>query len=308
MHRSIRFAPVVAVLTLAAAPAFAQYGGGTYHVLPPEYGPFNAHILAGGDGLEKPLPPTDPLLKAVTPWSMTAWVEMPAASTKLTLIAGAGDARDEESRFFAMMNGRPALWFGKDNVLVANAAPAAGPWHLLAATFDGEIARLYCDGAEVAKGTLLYARVAAKVSIAPVESAALDAAPFGGHIAEFTLSRAVLSDAQIAAMAKQQPEFALIRYEEGAKPWPVQTRGQAGYRAPQDAATLPRSLAPLSAPKAAPEPPTKTTLRKDDDGAWTLSGGWKLAPAPKVTAAGEEISQPGFRRKTGGAPLSRARC
>jgi hypothetical protein len=38
----------------------------------------------------------------------------------------------------------------------------------------------------------------------------------------------------------------------------------------------------------------KTTLLKED-GAWTLSGGWKLAPAPKVTATAEEISKPDFR-------------
>src|SRR5690242_254701 len=129
MHRSIPFASLVALMTLASAPAFAQYGAGAYQALPPEYGPFNSHILAGGEGLEKPLPATDPLLKAVTPWSMTAWVEMPAASTRLTLIAGVGDVRDEESRFFAMVNGRPALWFGKNNALEANASPAAGTWH-----------------------------------------------------------------------------------------------------------------------------------------------------------------------------------
>lgn len=295
MHLSTRSGCHLAVVILACAPALAQYGAGTYQVLPPEYGPFNAHILAGGEGVEKSLPATDPLLKAVTPWSMTAWVEMPPPSEKLTLIAGVGDAQDEQSRFFAMMNGKPALWFGKDNALVASAPLAADGWHSLAATFDGQTARLYCDGAEVAKGTLIYGRVAAKISMAPGESNAIEAAPFGGRIAQFTLSRAVLRDAQIAAMAKQQPEFALIRYEEGAKPWPVQTRGQAGYRAPQDPATLPRSLAPFSAPKTAPDPPAKTMLRKDDDGAWTLSGGWKLTPAPKVTATAEEISKPGFR-------------
>ncbi len=96
-------------------------------------------------------------------------------------------------------------------------------------------------------------------------------------------------------MAKQQPDFSLVSFEEGSKPWPVQTRGQAGYRAPQDPATLPRSAAPFSLPVAGPEPAAKTTLRKDGDGAWTLSGGWRLTPAPKVTATAEEISKPGFR-------------
>lgn len=292
MHRWSCFAALLLAIPFSAP---AQYGVGTYQVLPPQYGPFNGHFLTGGMGLEKPLPNTDPLLKAVTPWTMSAWVQLPAASTKLTLIAGMGDARDEQSRFFAMMNGRLALWFGKDNALVASAPPAAAPWHFLAATFDGQIVRLYCDGAEVAKGTLIYGRVAAKVSMAPAQTAVPGAAPFGGYIAQWTVSRAVRTDAEIAAMAKQRPEFALIRYEEGSKPWPVQTWGQAGYRAPQDPVTLPRSLAPFSAPKAGPEPLAKTTLRKDSDGAWTLSGGWKLTPAPKVTATPEEISKPGFR-------------
>jgi len=132
------------------------------------------------------------------------------------------------------------------------------------------------------------------VSMAPAKSTMLDATPFGGRIALLTVSRALMSVAEIAAMAKQQPEFSLIAFEEGSKPWPVQTRGQAGYRAPQDPATLPRSAAPFSAPKMTPEPPAKTTLRKDDDGAWTLSGGWKLTPAPTVTATAERDFEAGF--------------
>src|SRR5689334_12093397 len=124
MHHSTRLASRLLALTLlfaAAMPAKAQHGAAAYQVLPPEYGPFSAHFLAGGEGLEKPVPATDPLLKATTPWTMTAWVEMPAAApTKTTLIAGVGDAMDEESRFIAVMNGRLALSFGKDNVLIAN--------------------------------------------------------------------------------------------------------------------------------------------------------------------------------------------
>jgi hypothetical protein len=273
----------------------AQHGAATYQFLPPEYGPFSAHFLAGGEGLEKTVPATDPLLKATTPWTMTAWVEMPAVPTQPMLIAGVGDAMDEQSRFFAVIHGRLALWFGKDNVLMASTPLAQLPWHFIAATFDGQVAHLYCDGVELATGTLIYGRVAPVVTLAPVETRLPDAAPFGGRIALLTVSRAVMSDAEIAAAAKRQPEFSLVAFEEGAKPWPMQTRGQAGYRAPQDPATLPRSEAPFSAPKAGPAPSAKTTLRKNDDGAWTLSGGWKLAPAPKVTATAEEISKPGFR-------------
>jgi Exo-beta-D-glucosaminidase Ig-fold domain/Concanavalin A-like lectin/glucanases superfamily/Glycosyl hydrolases family 2/Glycosyl hydrolases family 2, sugar binding domain/Glycosyl hydrolases family 2, TIM barrel domain len=297
MYHSTRLASLLLALALlspAAMPAMAQHGAAAYQVLPPEYGPFSAHFLAGGEGLEKPVPATDPLLKATTPWTMTAWVEMPATPAKTTLIAGVGDAMDEESRFIAVMNGRLALWFGKDNVLTASAPLTPQPWHFVAAVFDGQVVHLYCDGADVAQGALIYARVAPVVSMAP-DASIPDFAPFGGHIALLALSRAVMSAAEIAAMAKQQPDFSLVSFEEGSKPWPVQTRGQAGYRAPQDPATLPRSAAPFSLPVAGPEPAAKTTLRKDGDGAWTLSGGWRLTPAPKVTAAAEEISKPGFR-------------
>ncbi len=298
MNRSTHLASLLVALSLASfatGPALAQHGASAYQVLPPEYGPFSGHFLAGGEGLQKPVPETDPLLKATTPWTMTAWVEMPAAPAKAILIAGVGNPMDEQSRFFALMNGRLALWFGKDNVLTASTPLSPQTWHFLAATFDGQILRLYSDGIEVTKGSLLYARVAPMVSMAPAKTAIPDAASFGGRVALLTVSRAVMNDAEIAAMAKQQPEFSLITFEEGSKPWPVQTRGQAGYRAPQDPATLPRSAAPFSAPKAGPEPPAKTTLHKDDDGAWTLSGGWKLTPAPKVTASAEEISKSGFR-------------
>jgi glycosyl hydrolase family 2/Ig-like domain-containing protein/concanavalin A-like lectin/glucanase superfamily protein len=298
MNHSTRLASLLVALSLSplvTRPALAQHGATLYQVLPPEYGPFNGHFLAGGEGLQKPLPETDPLLKATTPWTMTAWVEMQAAPAKAMLIAGVGDATDEQSRLFAVMDGRLALWFGKDNVLTASTPLTQRLWHFFAATFDGQMAHLYCDGAEVAKGTLIYGRVSPMVSMAPAKSTMLDATPFGGRIALLTVSRAVMSDAEIAAMAKQQPQFSLIAFEEGSKPWPVQTRGQAGYRAPQDPATLPRSGAPFSAPKAGTEPPAKTTLHKDDDGAWTLSGGWKLTPAPKMTATAEEISKAGFR-------------
>jgi Exo-beta-D-glucosaminidase Ig-fold domain/Concanavalin A-like lectin/glucanases superfamily/Glycosyl hydrolases family 2, sugar binding domain/Glycosyl hydrolases family 2/Glycosyl hydrolases family 2, TIM barrel domain len=284
-------AAMIASTTLAPA----QHGAAQYQVLPPEYGPFSAHILAGGEGLIKPLPETDPLLRATTPWTMSAWVETTTDSMQSTLIAGVGDPMQEQSRFFALINGHAALWSGKDNVLTAPTACASQQWHLLAATFDGVSVRLYCDGTEVAKGSLLYGRVAPEIEMAPAEFGLAGAKKFGGRIALLTVSRSVKSAAEIEAMAKQQPNVSQVAFEEGSKPWPVQTRGQAGYRAPQDGSTLPRSAAPFSAPKAGPEPPAKTTLRKDEDGAWTLSGGWRLTPAPKVSATAEQISQPGFR-------------
>src|SRR5258708_3206464 len=164
------------------------------------------------------------MLNARTSWTMTASVEMQTAPAKAMLIAGMGDAMDEQSRFFAVMNGRLALWFGKDNVLTASAPLTSRPWHFIAATFDGQAVHLYCYGAEVAKGTLIYGRVAPMVSMAPAKSALPDATQFGERIALLTVSRALMSDAEIAAMAKQQPEFSLIAFEEWSNPWTVQRR------------------------------------------------------------------------------------
>ncbi len=171
-----------ALLSLASAPALAQHGAAAYQVLPPQYGPFSGHFLAGGEGLEKPLPETDPLLKATTPWTMTAWVEVPAASAKPLLIAGMGNATEEDSRLFAIVNGRLALWFGKNNVLTASTPLPQQQWHFFAASFDGQAVRLYSDGVEVAKGTLLYGRVAPhSLDGARTISASGDCSVWGAH-------------------------------------------------------------------------------------------------------------------------------
>src|SRR5882757_1820234 len=184
---------------------------------------------------------------------------------------------------------------GKDNSLSGTATLIAGHWQMLAATFDGAKFRLYSNGTEVASGPLMLGSVSPVLHAAPPTLPSPEWKHFGGKLAQITLLRNTLTLEEIQKLSQQPPNFATASFEDGSKPWPVQTRGQAGYRAPQDPATLPRSAAPFSAPKAGPEPPAKTTLRKDDDGAWTLAGGWKLIPAPRVTATAEEISKPGFR-------------
>lgn len=283
-----------AALTASAPAVLAQHGAAQYQVLPPEYGPYSAHVLAGGEDLIKRVPEHDPLLHATTPWTLSAWIDTAASAGRTALVGGVGDPFAATSRFLALVDGHAALWAGKDNVLTANAPVSAGSWHLLAATFDGTTARLYCDGSEVASGTLLYGRVAPQVLLAPHGADVPGGGMYGGRIALLTFSRGARSPDEMHAMAQHAPDASLIAFEEASKPWPVQTRGQAGYRAPQDPATLPRSAATFSAPHAAPEPPSRTTLRKGDDGSWTLEGGWRLTPAPKVSAAAEQIAQTGF--------------
>ena len=87
------------------------------------------------------------------------------------------------------------------------------------------------------------------------------------------------------------------QYTEATAHWPVQTRGMAGQTEPQDPMTLPRG-------KAAPQKPVAKALSAADlhtelvgKNPWTIQGGWKLAAAPDVKAAGAEISKAGFAAK-----------
>ncbi len=266
----------------------------------PKYGPYNAHILAGGRGLTEMLPAKDPLLDATSAWTLSAWVEFAPVSPASVLIAGAGDPLAGDSRFFALAEGRPALRLGALQQL-RSAAPFAGTgWHFLAATFDGASMSFYVDGAQQAHAAPRVAKIAPKLVMGPVEECTQLPCPhFGGRIAEFTLARGAASAAQIAALAHDPPDPDLVVFEEGSKPWPLQVVQFAGNTAPQPPWTMPQRKAPFSKPVAAPLPPGQTTLVADSPGEWTLSNGWKLieAPrieAPRIEAPPETISTPGF--------------
>ncbi len=259
------------------------------------YGPYNARILVGGRGLTKSLPAKDPLLDAATPWTISAWVEFAAISPASALIAGVGDPEAEDFRYLALVDGKPALRAGRGQMLIAK-APLSSGWHLLAATFDGATGRYYVDGVQKAEGRLKLGAVAAQLVMAPVKAscAKLPCAHFGGRIAEFTLARGAASAQDVARMAQQTPDPELIVFEEGSKPWAVQVVQYAGNTAPQEPWTMPQRNAAFSKPKEAALPPTQTTLAESAPGDWIVSGGWKLAEAPAVSASAERISTTGF--------------
>jgi Exo-beta-D-glucosaminidase Ig-fold domain/Glycosyl hydrolases family 2/Glycosyl hydrolases family 2, sugar binding domain/Glycosyl hydrolases family 2, TIM barrel domain len=73
----------------------------------------------------------------------------------------------------------------------------------------------------------------------------------------------------------------------------VQTRGQAGYRAPQDPATMPRSNAPASRPVPKTVHPEEI-VQSNGNGQWTLASGWMMIPAPYLKVDGSVISTPAF--------------
>jgi hypothetical protein len=263
---------------------------------PPVYGPFNAVFLADGDGLKKPLVKSDSVLRADSPWSLYAWVKPADAPKAPTLVAGFGDPEEEFSRYLALDSDRVMLWLGKDNSLSGSGPLTPGKWHFLAATFDGDQFHLYSDGAQVAAGKLDLGSVSPTLEMAPPSLPSLPFRHFGGSIAFLMLVRSALNGDEIRQLSQKPDDFSGIEFDEGSKPWPVQTRGQAGYRSPQDPASMPRSKAPFSSP-VAKTPPAQEILQSSGNSQWTLAAGWRMIPAPKVNADSPAISQANFNAK-----------
>ncbi len=270
---------------------------------PPVYGPYNVVSLQGGDGVQKKMVERDTVLRADSPWTMYAWVRTDAAPVAPALVAGFGDVAGEYSRFLGIEPGKLMLWMGPDNSLSAPATITPGKWQFIAATFDGtSVFRLYSEGAQVGQGVLALGRVAPVLQVAPPVPAAnpvmatFTGQHFGGKVAGFTVAREALTAERIKQLAVAPPQFSLLEFEAGSKPWPVQTRQQAGYRAPQDPATWPKSRAPYSAPVARPLPKGPDVVA-DGDNQWTISGGWYMAAAPTVKASAAEMAKAGFETK-----------
>ena len=272
---------------------------------PPIYGPYNASFYVDGEGLKKPLVEHDTVVRPDLPWTIYGWVNPTEIPQGLSFIAGLGDPADEYPRFIALDSGKLIFWMGPDNSLTSSATLGHGKWQMVAVCFDGATFHLYSDGAQVAQGTLTLGTPSSLLQLAPAKQASIPQPGqpmppawqhFGGKIASLTLVRRALSADEMHEIAQQPPDYSRIEYEEGSKPWPIQTHEQAGYRAPQDPSTWPRSRAPFSQPVAKPAPKLPSIESSGADH-WTLAGGWALAEAPKISADGAAISQPGFNAK-----------
>lgn len=318
---------VVLALAVFAAPA------GTAQSIPEEaYGPYNAIVIPAGPGLIKPLSPTqpldpryrgpalpDPLTAGAAPWTLAFWFNSSEPVSKLSgaaLLAGIGDPAEDDARFIGIEDNHLGLWLGSAqgnaHLLSATLPLGEGDWHFAAAVSDGRHVTLYADGTALAAWPLMQGIIAAQIQIAPASQPSsasriasvkrglqpvMAMTHFGGRIAAFTIYREPLSAGQIKAMFDDRPDFNLPTYEEASPHWGVQTRGQAGMSEPQDPSTLPRSKAPFQKPVAQPITAADLHTEMVGENPWQLSGGWRLAPAPQVKAAGEEISKPAFDDK-----------
>jgi hypothetical protein len=301
---------LIVVLTSSAALAQAPPSDN-----PREYGPYNGVLLADGAGLRyrmaKPqttpspvefrraeaLTYEDSLLTASSPWTLSAWYNPVDAVQDRELIAGIGDITGEHPRYLCVEHGKVALWMGpKSEVSALQAQASPNIWHQLAATFDGEQVRLYSDGELVAQGKLIVGATQGVLQIGPVPIEPENGRHFGGKVASFIVQRRALNDAEVKQLFVDRPHFELLNYDEGSKPWPLQTRGQAGYRAPQDPQTLPKSRAHFPQPVVLSENAGKgvAVLQTTGPNEWAIAQGWSLQEAPKIKLGPAELSAAGF--------------
>jgi beta-galactosidase/beta-glucuronidase len=262
------------------------------------YGPYNGSFIPAGLGLRKPLPTEDSPVQPTQSWTIYCWVNGDNPVKTSSLVAGFGEPKGDRGtqRYLGLHEGRFSFWSGNREVMT-DASVAPGRWQMLAATFEDGNLTLYSDGRQVASTRLELLTAATVIYLAPTTSPWPDAAHFSGKIANLTLVGRALSDEEIRALMSQGKRLDTLLYEAASKTWPVQTRGQDGLRAPQEPATLPKSLAEPQ--KGTPRAPVNNSPALVPKGAkeWTLSGGWRLLEAPKTEASGADISRPGFNTR-----------
>ena len=256
---------------------------------PAQAGPYLAHLLAGGPALVKPLPRE---LAGMVPRTEELWVrtDRPDADS---LIAGIGDP-DSSCCYFALQRGHAALGSAGGVSVVAPGSLSPRAWHLLALSDDGEIMTLYIDGA--AAGTAHSPKSELKPEIELGPDPADGATRFSGDIGGFSVTAGARSAAKIAHDFATPPNFEAQLREENAKPWPVQTKQQIGYLAPQDPDLMPHGAAPQR-PEANPLPAPMATLKETRRGAWEIAANWRLYSNEDKSVmpnAGGTISQPGY--------------
>ncbi|HEY6927533.1 MAG TPA: LamG-like jellyroll fold domain-containing protein, partial [Steroidobacteraceae bacterium] len=284
---------LTAVLLLVMAPSGAKT---LEQETSTNFGPYNAVFLSGGIGIAQPLvPPGSLVSEAGAPWSFSGWLRVQHAGPGRVVVAGLGDVALAPAQCWCLVldHGRLALELGAQTAL-GTSGSIDNAWHAIAATYDGHLARLYLDGAEVASQKVTTGKVTPLLHLAPETTADLTGEHhFGGSLAHFQLHAQALDAQTIAKLQAERPDFALIQFHEVGVGWPWQEHAWRGLLEPQPAWTLPHGNAPISAPvrdtTAADTPP----LQAHGDDRW-LVGAWHMMPTP----AGPDPSAPALSGET----------
>jgi hypothetical protein len=285
LRRAIWIAARVGLVGLSALGSSAQQ--------PAQAGPYLANIVAAGPALVKPLPAN---LAGSGARTEELWVrtETPDANA---LIAGIGDPA-AASCYFQLRHGHPGVGSGSGASVLADTMLSPKAWHLLAVSDDGETMTFYVDGMAAGTAHSLKGDVAPEIRLAP--NPGDETVRFSGEIGGFSVMDGSRSAARIAHDYATLPDFDAQLREENAKPWPVQTKQQVGYREPQAPDLMPHGAAPESA-RAEPLPVAGPTLRPDGPEKWEIAANWKLysnADKAVLRAAGTKVSLPGFNDAT----------
>ncbi len=269
-------------------------------------GPYNVSVWAGGAGVEKAISPRAAPVQANAPFTLAAWVAGDAPALGSVILMSVGRPDQPQARELGLEDGYLFVKLGDLKFRASKPAARTG-LHLVALVYDGREIRISQDGDIVlSRGAVLPAVPPPPVvnpwesyentllEIAPLDVGAVANQHFAGRLGDVTLFDRALDDRELLALARTPPDWSRTAFETGSKPWPVQLRQQAGYDAPQDPSTLPKSRAPFSAPQVH-APYAGPALVANGDNVWTLKGGWRLAAETDVKVKdGALISRPGF--------------
>ncbi|AIT06466.1 glycosyl hydrolase [Sphingomonas taxi] len=292
----MRSLPLIATLLLGAVlplPLAAQVpAAGTAGVIA-NAGPYNVAILAGGIGVERPLDKAGDAVASGASWTFSTWVRPDASAANGILIA-VGDPLGA-CRCLGLIDGRLNVTDGTVR-MTGGGRLAAGRWTQVAAVADGRMLTLYVDGRAVATRASRPSGVAPRLAIAPVVGAGDALRHFGGSLADARFIPAARGASEIAAAARDRPDFASVQFWQVGVGWPFQKQANIGLTQQQDAWTLPRARGVATTPPAVRLPLPPTGLARASDGRWRVNG-WQLAAAPEVREDGAALSRPG--RATG---------
>jgi hypothetical protein len=269
---------VLACAAATAAPALAETPRGV--------GPFNAHILAGGIGIDDKAPEIAPLAAAGAATTISTWVRPDFDQHGRTVLIALGTP--EAHRALLLDDGHPAYAAGAGSI-TCKMRITTGKWAHLAAVADGRTATLYLNGRRCASGAVSAPAVASAVSVAPPIE---DAPHFGGTLVAARIDPGAASPDTIAAEVADRPDFDLVQIRQVGVGWPLQHEAWIGLTQTQDAWTLSHAKGAPRKPVATP-PPALPPLDPIAPGRWQING-WRLAAAPDVVANGAAISRPGF--------------
>ncbi|QUD88918.1 glycosyl hydrolase 2 galactose-binding domain-containing protein [Phenylobacterium montanum] len=259
---------------------------------PGALGPYDVTLLQGGVGMTRELPEAASLYAAGAAWSMSGWVRVDAPQAGEVVVAGLGDPATPACDCLLLRDGRLAFTLAGGARLESSEALQAGAWRFVAVTFDGTTARLFLDGAEVARAPARTEAVKALFSLGPVLGASPEVRHFGGSLAGFRLDPRALPAGAVKAAATAAPRFDLISFDTVGAHWPVQVTAWIGLQKPQDPWTLPEAKTAAEAPAAKPLG-VRVALQPNGAGVWSL-GDWRLSAAPRVTGSSAALSTVGF--------------